>query len=804
MQFVAREDINVMPGDRAKHWTSAAPAVRKRPGRSMGRLRVPGLLNRRMAVLCAAGFFLGRAMLLGELTPFTPAVSAAALFSFGPGAWPAVFFSLLGQATVLPAADVGRSLAVAAVIALGIRTVPGDMRNPWPAVVLIAGAAVLIVKASFLAFAAGTLYEYVAVLFEAVMAGTLSYIFLRVLAVRGRALLPEEVFCGVVSAAGVLAGTAGIGYEMVTLSGVLSKFVILAAALTGGVGLGAAAGAVAGVIPGLAYTAVPAVVGVYAFAGFLAGLGRHFGRLGVAAGFVLGNIVLSIYTSDYAVLAGVLAESGLAVGALFLIPARWRDRLAAALPSPVAAVGVTGGEAEEIVKGRVRNWAQMFGELARTFNQTVPPLPDAGPGRSFEGVLAEVGDRICRECPLYRSCWERDFYRTSRHLSEALENMETTGRVRAEDFPEHIRNRCLRIKELVLALGCLYENQKINRYWYRRLIESREVIAEQLRGLSAIMHNLSAELTAGVERSGRIDATLRRKFRQLEIPFHTVEATAGEDGRLEFTITRPPCRGDRACRYIMAPVVSKVVGQPFTVGRTECATPGQAPECSFSLHPAARFRVEIGKAGTEKDGETVSGDTGSCLTLPGGKFAMLLSDGMGSGPAAARESSTTISLLEHMLESGFGRDMAVKTVNSILMLRAPDESFATVDITAVDLYSGRAEFVKIGAAPSFILSGSAPVRVVQSASPPVGILREIEVSPVTRDLGANDVVVMVTDGVLDGFTAEDDKESLFAAFLHGLPRAHPREMAATILEHTLRRSGGKPRDDMTILVGKVT
>lgn len=801
---MAQEDINVIRDGRATHWASAVPVGRRRPARTVRWERILESLNWRILALCGAGFFLGRAVLVGELTPFTPAVSAAALFSFGPGAWPVVFFSLLGQASVLPAAEMGRSLLAVAVIVFGLRAVPGDMRNPWPAVIVLTGAAVLIVKASFLAFEAGTLYEYVAVLFEAVIAGTLAYVFLRVFAVRGRALSGEEVFCAVVLGAGVLAGTAEIGYQMVTLSGVLSKFVILAAALTGGVGIGAAAGAVVGIIPGLAYTVTPAVVGVYAFAGFLAGLGRHFGKLGVATGFLLGNIVLSIYTSDYAVLAGVLTESGFAIGALLLIPYSWRDKLVAALPSSVTTTGVPGNDqVEEIVKGRIRNWAKMFGELSRTFNQTVPPLPDTGPGKSFEEVLSEVGERICKECPLYRSCWERDFYRTSRHLSEVLEAIETTGQVRAEDFPEHIRKRCLRVKELALALTCLYENHKINQYWYQRLVESREVISEQLRGLSNIMHNLSAELTAGIEHAGRLDSTLRRKFRQLEIPFHTVEAAARDDGKLEITITRPPCRGDLACRYIMAPVVSKVMGQPFTVCHTDCVEPGEAPECSFRLHPAVRFQVEVGMAKIGKDGEAVSGDTESCITLRDGKFAMLLSDGMGSGASAALESSTTVSLLEHMFQSGFGRDMAVKTVNSILLLRAPDESFATVDITVIDLYSGRTEFVKIGASPSFVLGSSGTVRIVQSASLPVGILKEIEVSSVVRNLSLNDTVVMVTDGILDSFTGEADKESQFADFLRDLPRAHPQQTAEIILQYALRLSGGKPRDDMTVLVGRL-
>jgi stage II sporulation protein E len=759
-------------------------------------------MNWQKLALCGLGFFLGRAVLLGELTPFTAAFTAAALFGFGPGAWPAIFFSLLGQATVLPAAELGRSMLVVAVVAVGVRSIPRETRNPWPAVVLIVGAAVLIVKTAFLAFGTATLYDYVAVLFEAVLASTLAYVFLRVFAVRNRPLTPEEAFCTVVLLAGVLAGSATLGYEMVTLNGVLSKSVILVAAFVGGAGIGAGVGAIVGIVPGIAYTVAPAVVGVYAFAGLLAGLGRHYGKLGVAGGFVLGSIVLAIYMDDYTSLARIMAESGIAVGILLLFPDTWRDRLVAALPSGVTGSFSAGEQVEEIVKGRMRNWAKMFAELSRTFNQVSPVESETGHGKSFQELLDEVGNRICKECPLYRSCWERDFYRTYQHFTDALETIESTGRVRSEDFPEHIRKRCLRLKELALALTCLYENHKINQYWYKRLVESREAVSEQLRGLSSIMHNLSAELTNSIEHAGRIDGTLRRKLRQLEIPIHTVEATPRDDGKLEITITRPPCHGDMACRYIVAPVVSKVIGQPFTVCQTTCVREDEAQECSFRLAPALRFQVSVGVTKIGKSGNQVSGDTHSCLALHDGKFAMLLSDGMGVGPSAALESSTTISLLEHMFESGFGQDMAVKTVNSILLLRAPDESFATVDITVIDLYSGRTEFVKIGSASSFILSGPT-VRMVQSASLPVGILREIEVSSVVRNLVVNDIVVMVTDGVIDAFVDEADKEACFAAFLRDLPRVDPQQIADMILEYVMAQAGGKANDDITVLVGKI-
>lgn len=749
---------------------------------------------------CLVGFFLGRAILFGELSPFVPAFAAAAVPSFGPRAWPAVAASLLGQATVLHGTALAQMLLTVAALGFLLRATPRETASAWWTLPTLAAAPLIVIKTSFAAFGGGTLYSYVAVLLEGLLAGGLAHVFRRAFTSRTRPLSGEQLFYLLVVAAGVVAGAGNLAYQMVTLKGVLSKLAVLLAALLGGVGAGSATGAVVGVIPGIAFTGAPAVAGAYAFAGLTAGVGRRYGRPGVAVGFLLGSIVLSVSLNDLQGLTGALAEAGVAAVVLVLAPRRWLLQLRELLPA-----GALGGgmdeRVKELVRTRVGNWARMFSELSRTFAQVSAPAPELAAEKSLDELLHEVGHRICADCTLYRSCWHRELPHTRRYLIANIPTLEATGRLRPEDLPEDIRKRCVRLKELAVGLSCLYETYRVNQYWYRRLVESREVVAEHLRGVANIMQNLSAELCATAEHAELIDSRLRRKLSRLEVPVNRLEAAPREDGRLEITISRPPCKGELACRYIVAPVVSKVMGQPYAVSMTSCTNTKDVPECTFKLRPALHFRVETGVAKVGKDGGPVSGDTYSCLDLPEGKFAMLLSDGMGVGPQAALESGTTVSLLEQLFESGFGQDMAVRTVNSILLLRAPDETFATVDITIVDLYSGQAELVKIGAPPSFILSGGT-VRVVRGASPPAGILKDIEVSAVTRGLGEGDVVVMVTDGLLDALPGAD-KEARLAEIIRPLGSLTPQETADRILSRAREAAGGLVPDDMTVLVGRI-
>jgi len=778
---------------------------RRRPRRPVGRaglVRALELPHWQMLGLIILAFFLGRAVLLGELSPFVIAFAAVAVYLYGVRGWLVTGAGLAGQATVLDTAGIGPVFLVLLAVGLGMRTIPSDFQRPQLAVAVLAATATIVIKGTYLAFSGAVLYDFVAFFFESLLAGVFAYVFLAALSPRTRPVAAEEFGCVLVLLAAALAGTGNLGYGLLTLHGLVSKFVILLAAFLGGAGRGAAGGAVVGIIPGIAYTVAPAVVGVYAFAGFLGGIFRRFGKPGVAAGFILGNITLAVYVGEYQELARVLAEAGAAAVLFALMPPKWLESLQSLAPAGVLGSGVREERVQELVKSRVRSWARMFSELARTFATASPAGLESGGEKPLRELLHEIKVRICQDCNLYRGCWERDPAQADRAFMETLARLEAAGRVGPEDFPADVRRKCLRLKEMAVALTCLYETYRVNQYWYRRLAESREVVSENLRGLSRIMHNLSAELCHSVERADQVHALLRRQFRELDVPVLRLDARHRDDDRLEITVTRSSCRGEMACYYVVAPVVSRVVGQPFAVVDTSCTREEDGPECTFRLRPALRFRVAVGMAQVGKGGSTVSGDTASYLELADGKFALLLSDGMGVGRQAALESSTTVSLLEHMFRAGFGKDIAVKTVNAILLLRAPDESFATVDLAVVDLYTGQTEFVKIGAAPSFIV-GAGTVSLVEGESLPVGIVREIEYSVVVRKLAAGDLLVLVSDGVLDAYRGPLEKETWLGELLRDLPRTNPQQTADMVLQQARRAAGGSVPDDMTVLVGRI-
>ncbi|MCL5290295.1 MAG: stage II sporulation protein E [Bacillota bacterium] len=762
-------------------------------------------------LLCLVGFFLGRAVLLGELSPFGVAFLSAAVWTFG--AMPLLMLSiLLGLFSVIEGIQfwsAGTALAAGFFTVLSVKP---QINRPWLVIPGVVAATTLTVKSIFISLQGPALYPYITAGFESVFVGILTFLFLQALApfARGslnRAMTGETAFCFLVLVAGIIAGTGGLEYEAVSLRGVISRLMILLGALIGGAGMGAATGAVMGVIPGLAFVVAPVIVGAYSFAGVLAGAVKRFGKIAVAAGFLLGNIVLSVYVSNYGDLTGVLTETVIATLLFLLFPAGLLEKIKEHLPKlnkePPQTVPLQNTRLRELTVDRIRNWASIFTELSRSFEQVSTTVQQSQEEHGLQQLFSEVSKKVCDGCALHRTCWERDFYRTCQSMLDMLSTVELQGKITIDDLAEDLKKRCARLKEMSITLTCLYETYKVNNYWHRRLLESRELVSEQLKGVSQIMENMSGELEFDVELDGEIDAALRHRFDRLGIPIEDLYTLHKEDGLMEVGLIKPACRGEMECRFTVAPVVSKVVGRTFNVASTNCQLRAGEDKCSFKLYPALKYNLDIGIAKIGKDGNAICGDSHSVLQLKEGRMALLLSDGMGTGPKAAKESGTIVTLLEHLLESGFGQDLAVKTVNSIMMLRYTEESFSTVDLAVIDLYTANGTFLKIGAVPSYIVRGRR-VGIVKANSLPVGVVENLQFASVNRMLEEGDLLVMVSDGVLDACRGTDaDQDQWMTVILQNLGKMGAQEAAEVILESAQNAAGGRVPDDMTVITARL-
>ena len=171
----------------------------------------------------------------------------------------------------------------------------------------------------------------------------------------------------------------------------------------------------------------------------------------------------------------------------------------------------------------------------------------------------------------------------------------------------------------------------------------------------------------------------------------------------------------------------------------------------------------------------------------------MLSDGMGTGSRAAVDSAMAAELFSKLIKSGLSFDCALPIANSALLVKSSDESLATLDVVCIDLYTGRTDFMKAGAAATFIRHKDS-VASLEQASLPIGILREIEFSKATAKPENGDIVLMISDGVLGDCNGWIQQEMKLWDTKHS-----PRELAEFIVNSACERKLGKQRDDMTAI-----
>ncbi len=166
------------------------------------------------------------------------------------------------------------------------------------------------------------------------------------------------------------------------------------------------------------------------------------------------------------------------------------------------------------------------------------------------------------------------------------------------------------------------------------------------------------------------------------------------------------------------------------------------PRRSRQVH--IRFNPEVAVAARSREAE--NGDRFRHFSGPGGRYFLLLCDGMGTGMGAAEEGSSAAALLCRMLSAGFPPEHALRSLNSLLALRGRAGA-VTVDLAEIHLDTGAAVLYKWGAAPSLLLR-SGVAEKIGTAGPPPGIRgMDDQERQIRLSLRRGEMLIILSDGV---------------------------------------------------------
>ena len=217
-------------------------------------------------------------------------------------------------------------------------------------------------------------------------------------------------------------------------------------------------------------------------------------------------------------------------------------------------------------------------------------------------------------------------------------------------------------------------------------------------------------------------------------------------------------------------------------------------ELRFVRRP--RLRSRTGVACASREAGAPCGDSHLACMLDDERLLVLICDGMGSGEAARRESAVAVRLLGRFLRVGATCDLAIETVNALLLNQSSEDMFATVDMLIFNLNTGEAELVKLAACPTLLLRNGALERV-EGGRLPLGILDKVQPGARRTRLLPGDVLLMASDGVMDA-AGEAALERLMRLEGKDMPR-----LARCALAAAERACRGGRRDDMTAVCMRV-
>lgn len=525
----------------------------------------------------------------------------------------------------------------------------------------------------------------------------------------------------------------------------------------------------------------------------LIGYTPAFALLGLVSGFTRrGGVWLSAVSGTITALLLAVYSEG-AGGVIELLP---ELTLAMAVALPIMKLSAVHGDGERApdekkthkkkslvdTDRRIERLGETFSSLSDVFYNLSDTMkkPELSGGARVSGA---VWEKYCSRCPRAESC-AADTGESLRGCAERLASGLLYREREGGAFAELLPSDCPSLREIVneaeTALASCLEN--------RRRAKSSEIFAFEYDGVAKLL----AEAAERDRVENREDVKLGIRLRDALRAHGIVTGDVAVYGQRRRFITAGGIhwegRGSSAdelrsafeeiCGCRLSNPAWEIDGEYITLELSSVR------KLSASLTCLSRGREE-------RDGDLICS-----FENREDYFYALLSDGMGSGEDAAFASGICGVFLEKMLTAGNTKASALRLLNN-LMRNKGSEASATIDLFELDLLTARACFIKSGAAPSYVRRGENLFRI-RSKTVPIGILRALDAEQTAFDVCEGDLVIMLSDGILQ----TPEEAPWLVELLSGELPSNPEELAQRILDEASAQNG--TIDDMTVGIVQIS
>ena len=611
-----------------------------------------------------------------------------------------------------------------------------------------------------------------------------------------------------------------------SIKNILSILIVLILGWKNGILVGATGGITIGVVLGIIGGSEPVMIAVYAVSGMIAGLLNRFGRIGVIVGFILGNVVIAYAANGNSVPLIMFQEILIASLGLLAIPKRIHINIEDLFGTTKLLPETTGRSLEEnkdtvyklnSISETIFDMAESYQEAAATILSEEELKQQERSNieifmEEFKNNLDGLEDNMLYDTMCYISeefmmdifeillekdiITEKDFINVLAKHNQYIVGFEDTSKKAQED-----------VYKIVKALNYSYRVSKLSFIWKKKMDESKKNVSAGLKGVSEAISKMAVEIDKKEEDSfANEKEEIIKLLEQKETFIKDINIKRANSGRYTVNVYTDICEdvdGTQCDIKKIEKIVSKVLNEKMIIQDQECGLRINKKECKFTYLSEDKYKVQVGIAKSTKAGSPVSGDSSIHIKLNDGKYLLALSDGKGSGPEAMKSSKIAIKMLERLLTAGFEKDVSMKLINSTLSANTSEDMFATLDIQILDLFNGNMEFIKNSACPTYI-KRNGDVQLLKAVSLPTGILTNVDLVVYDYDLQDGDILVMCSDGIIDSNKEYLNKQVWLKYLLEDIQIDDAQKIADIIIGEAIDNDFGVQKDDMTVIVAKIT
>ncbi len=564
------------------------------------------------------------------------------------------------------------------------------------------------------------------------------------------------------------------------------------------------------------------------YPGMIAGILNKFGKIGVVIGFFLGNVLLTYVTNGNTAEIIHLKEIVIASIGLLLVPKNIEisisDLVGRTKFLPVSKERMLEENEDTVYK--LNSVSETISESSKTYEEAAATMVEdeeieQQTAKQKEEFIDYIRDKMAEneQNMLYEDIMDNgsgiaeDIYNCIKNKNEIFmqdiidifeqHNSYIVG-LDNDDIKKTVEKDII---EVVKIANDAMKICKLNFVWSKKIEDDKKNISIGLDGVSKVISNVASSISRKNEQTFEKEKEeIQILLLQKNIGVYDIAISKQSSGKIivDLYIQKNDNFTEEAKKsQVIEEILFKVFGENFVMTKQKKNIGGEENKALQTYISADKYKATVGITSRSKQGNTQNGDSTLKLVMEDGKILLAISDGMGSGEDASKSSNEAILMIRKLMGAGFEKEAAIELINNIINMKTKNETFATIDISILDLYNGNLELIKSGACPTYIKRGK-DVEIIHAISLPAGILNNVDSVVFDSEIKKGDIIVMCSDGILDANREAINKEEAFKEFLKKMKTQTPQKIADLIISEAVDMGLGIARDDMSVIVTKIS